>query len=43
MAHGFTAYANTSYTIKVEFTETYGRAKAISCSQGALTAIFTQT
>lgn len=43
MAHGFTASANTSYTMKVEFTESYGRAKAISCSQGALTAIFTQT
>lgn len=43
MAHGFSASANTSYTMKVEFTESYGRAKAISCNQGALTAIFTQT
>jgi len=42
LAHGFTASANTSYTIKVDFTESYGRAKAISCTQGALTAIFTQ-
>jgi len=42
-AHGFTASANTSYTISIGFTESYGRAKAISCSQGALTAIFTQT
>ena len=43
LAHGFTAYANTSYTIKTNFLESYGRAKAITCSQGAMTAIFTQT
>jgi hypothetical protein len=43
LAHGFTAYANTSYTIQVDFLEEYGRAKQISCPQGALSAIFTQT
>jgi hypothetical protein len=43
LAHGFSASANTSYTIKTNFVESYGRARQISCTQGAMTAIFTQT
>jgi len=42
MAHGFTAAANTSYTIKVTYTQSAGRGKGITVDQGALTAIFTQ-
>ena len=42
IAYGFSASANTTYTIKCTFTQPYGRSKQVTATSGALTAIFTQ-
>ncbi len=43
MSSGFTASAGTSYTMKLDYTGSSGRRRPLTCNQGALTAIFTQT